>query len=1536
MYRRKLRRAKAIERGLKMVPILIHLPPPSSDTTAQGRDVREVMREKIAQAEVLYNLISGTATEGYKSKFFGQRHVALELIASGGLVHFYAAVPVGMSSIVEKAIQTAYPGAKLEEVEDHNIFNQQGRLAATIGGEMVLKNESAYPIAVYTGLERDPMEAIITTLSSIGPDDGAAIQIMIRPADPLWTKRSSTLANSLRKGRNSELKFSAMDLAKAVVKTPTARVEQERGETGVATASNLQLSQVESIEEKTKHPGFEILIRVLVSTESVAKSQQLLRDLATAFALFEKPGLNGLKFLPALDVQGIVTAFIFRFFPPEIRSNVLNSAELATIFHLPDSQFTPTMNVERQKSKEVDGPVRTADNGLLFGTNEFRGVKKEIRLSIEDRRRHTYVLGQTGTGKSTMLENLAVQDMIAGNGFAFIDPHGESAEKLLSLVPKNRAEDVIYFNPADTEYPLGLNLFEFNDPAQKDFLIQESISMLYKLYDPNGTGVIGPRFEQWFRNAALTLMSDPNGATFIEIPKVFTDTDYLKQKFRYLKDPTVIDFWTKEMGQTSDYHKSEMLGYFVSKFGAFQQNEIMRNIIGQTKSAFNLRDVMDQKKILIVNLSKGRIGELNSRLLGMMFVIKFQAAAMSRTEIPEDQRYDFSLYVDEFQNFSTDSFASILSEARKYRLNLIVANQFIGQLTNEIRDAVFGNVGTIVAHRMGPEDAEFMVKQFAPIFDAGDLVNIPNYHSVLKLLIGGLPSQPFTMTNLPPIGHANAELGLAIKQLSAAKFGMTKAMVEADLMSRLSGTPVPVAVAAPAPIPTPVPDAVAPPAAPSIPAAPVLPVAAPVEVAPPVTVATSPPPLPELVAVAAAVVAPPAPTSVDAPVALAPSIVPADSSNLAAVPPPIGAPPVDLGPLPEPAPVASSRPDGLSIHDITGGKPPATSTSNVVLPDVELIPEGAEPPAPLTSDPLSDVPLLASPAPEIVPVPEPPQEAPIAPIVPSVPVPAEAATEPATVGLAVDEPKPCEAAPEVLDEPEPRESSEPVPEPVLESPESLIHFVDPKLETVLERPDAPVLPPLNEPIPELVSASAEQPVVATPAVSLEAVPPIGAPPVRIPEILPGSMMPVPSVEPAATIPVAPMPPVQQIGEAATGRSTDDAVAAVLAAASAREQSGQGSTTSTPAAISVSPEPPIVVAEETPPVTPSQAITEAEDEIDDLLNVSLIHNDHSSHPLPSPDESRESSDARSGSDAEAPPHNEGRHWISSEPAASESGAIEGVADVMLDGGDMLSAPTQSSGSDNGMASTHNKVIEPLEPIVSRREELAQAVMATEPDEVTDVAMQPESTPPSPSHNAATPTNNVDGTEAPLPTIPPSSTADVVPTPEAAPDISVTAIATPDDDALPQPVSLAAADVAAVKAEESAVQTPEAAEPSPEPVADLSTAPMPSATTTASVNKTAEHTSSRRRHRGGRNSKTPTPEGAPSPTLATESASPVEAAPPVITTGSQPESMAGKLILPTAVSQSDVVVAKPAVTAEQPPALAKGEIYVDSKGNVIVGE
>lgn len=795
-YRRILRKAKSIERGLKMVPIRIHLP--ASQTEVPETDPREQMRRRIGQAETLYSLVAGSTQKGFKSNFYGQRHVSFEIVATDGAIHFYVAVPVALVPVVQQAVLSAYPTAQLEEVEDYNPFSEQGKIPGTVGGELILKEKASYPLLTYNDLETDPLEALLNTLSSLKAGEGAAVQVMIRPADKSWVSAANKLVQGKRKNptASTSMSISPKDVMKAAVKTAPSPDKPATPQ----PLTGLEEATIASIEEKAKHPGFETLIRLIVSSDTHERSQAVLTQMATAFALLEAPGRNGLKLITAGNIEGLVTAFIFRFFPPELKIMILNTVELATIFHLPDAGQTATAQVERQQFHEVDGPINLPKAGLLFGYNTFRGVNKEVRLDLTDRQRHTYIVGQTGTGKSTLLENLAVQDMLNGDGFAFIDPHGDTAERILSMVPKHRAEDIIYFNPGDTSRPLGLNLFEFSDPAQKDFLVQESLAMLYKLYDPGKTGIIGPRFEQWYRNAALTLMSDPAGSTFIEIPKVFTDDEYLKQKFKYVQDQTVIDFWTKEMAQTSDYHKSEMLGWFVSKFGAFMSNEIMRDIIGQTKSSFNLRDIMDNKKILIVNLSKGLIGELNSQLLGMVFVIKFQAAAMSRANVPEAERNDFCLYVDEFQNFATDSFATILSEARKYRLNLTVANQFIGQLSEDVRNAVFGNVGTIASFRTGPEDAEFLVKQFAPVFDVHDLVNIPNGHAVMRLMVGGLPSQPFSIHALPPIKTSNPEMADAVKQLSAAKFGTTKAQVELDIAARMTGQPVP-AVASPAEAP---------------------------------------------------------------------------------------------------------------------------------------------------------------------------------------------------------------------------------------------------------------------------------------------------------------------------------------------------------------------------------------------------------------------------------------------------------------------------------------------------------------------------------------------------------------------------------------------------------------------------------------------------------------------------------------------------------------------------------------------------------------
>ncbi|HVX57428.1 MAG TPA: ATP-binding protein, partial [Candidatus Saccharimonadales bacterium] len=455
--RATLREQKNYERGLKMVPLFIHLPPPSDDIEVGTRDTRDVLDETISKAQIIYNIIAGTVQKGLKPTIYGQRHFAFEIVGYQGLVYFYAAVPLSLLEVVKQAVVSAYPAARLEEVAEHNIFSQVGKVSGTLGGELSLKEPFAYPIATYQDLKRDAMQAMLNALSTLDKEDGAGIQILLRPANPSWRKTASELAARKRKGHHS-LGFGSLakDVATAFVKPPE-HGGGEGGEPKKPELSNMEQSVLDAIDEKTRHPGYEVMIRVVVSSNISQRADAILKNIVSSFQLYDAPGRNGFSYTPAKDINELVTSYIMRFFPQHENKSILNSVELASLFHFPDQRNIPTSQLSRQESKQVDGPRNMPDTGLLLGFNVFRGARKPIRLGLGDRQRHMYVVGQTGVGKSTFLENLALQDMLSGNGFAFVDPHGDTAERLLAMVPKERTEDVIYFSPAEMEYPMGLN-----------------------------------------------------------------------------------------------------------------------------------------------------------------------------------------------------------------------------------------------------------------------------------------------------------------------------------------------------------------------------------------------------------------------------------------------------------------------------------------------------------------------------------------------------------------------------------------------------------------------------------------------------------------------------------------------------------------------------------------------------------------------------------------------------------------------------------------------------------------------------------------------------------------------------------------------------------------------------------------------------------------------------------------------------------------------------------------------------------------------
>jgi len=743
------------------------------------KDFREVM----SVADQFFSSLSQLYEKSLQKSIYRiDTQISMEIVAIEGRIEFYCVCPAEIETIVEKQINSFWPTAHVKKTLFPDIFQAENAQMSVCNFRQTKK--FVLPIKTYKYLEADPLNAMTNALSKLSPGSATAIQVIVKPINDDWRRAVGLASFKVQEGKSVEAQKWYMkvtnflfDLLSGVFhgaksNNPNKNIAGDIKQPVQLTP--MQEQTMKFLNEKASKTGLATNIRIVTVAPTAEEATLNLKNITTAFGQYSTPELNGFK--AKTDDSRAVKDYILRRFTG--KGMILNSEELASIFHFP-SHYVETPNIEWLMAKEMPPPTNLPQDGVVLGESIYRGEKKPVRIRLDDRRRHIFMIGKTGVGKTTLYTNIIEQDMTEGRGCCFIDPLGDAIEDLLGKVPENRLDDVILFDPSDTDYPMGLNLLEWHTLDEKDFLIQEAIQIFYKLFDPGQTGIVGPQWEHWFRNAALTIMAQPGGGTLIDVPRIFTDDTFRSHLLTFVQDPIVKAFWEQQLAKTADFHKSEMYNYFISKFGRFTTNELMRNIIGQKKSAFDLRKAMDEGKIILINLSKGKIGEVNSNLLGMILVSKIQMAAFSRADTPEPERKDFYLFVDEFQNFTTDSFATILSEARKYRLNLAVANQYIAQLIEKIRDAVIGNVGTMICYRIGAADAEFMVKEF-PGASIDDLANLDKFNTYTKLLIDGTPSKPFSMKNLKSAVPSSAEIREKVKTLSR-KLARPKAEVDAEI-----------------------------------------------------------------------------------------------------------------------------------------------------------------------------------------------------------------------------------------------------------------------------------------------------------------------------------------------------------------------------------------------------------------------------------------------------------------------------------------------------------------------------------------------------------------------------------------------------------------------------------------------------------------------------------------------------------------------------------------------------------------------------------
>lgn len=780
---RTVREHAILRRTLDVVMLQVTLP---KDLSHEEREegVGDPIKERIAVAEQWLSTMATLPTRTWDRWLYGRPILVFEIGARfDGVIVFYAGTERRYLDHLEKQIYAFYPEAEVVRAQDHTIYETSDTITS---GYLTLSRKHHLPIATYVDLEADPMQALTGALAKLQGGDAAVIQYVCRPASARTRRKGRQAARSTLLGKQSDIAggSSLWRDAKDTILKSQDRIHQERSEAAQQTSRGQE--RIELVEAKGTQQQFDVNIRLSASTRSPDDADRVFTAMVAAFAQYDLPDLNTFKLTRVGKSKQFIRDLVFRV-PRQGKHATLSTTELASIFHFP-LPTTATPNILWRGAKAAPAAMEAMagyeGEGVMLGENVYRGMHNPIYFHPEDRRRHLYLIGQTGTGKTTLFLNMIIQDIAAGHGVGVVDPHGDLIEDILLHIPPERAKDVILFDPRDTERPLGFNILESKDPAQKDMVVNEVVQILQKLAARLNPESVGPMFEHYLRNALMALVADEQ-ATLIDVPRMFVDEPFREKILQHKLDPTVRQFWEREFAQSQRGQMSaDMLSYVISKLGRFIGNATVRNLIGQPHSSFDVREVMDQRKILLCNLSKGQLGDINSDLLGFVLVAKIQIAALGRANLPEDQRPDFYLYLDEFQNFTTDSISTILSEARKYRLNLNLTHQFIQQLEDPIKEAVFGNVGTIVSYRIGVDDAEVMAQQFDPVFTEYDLLNLNRFTAYIRLLSKGTPLRPFSLTiPAPPVGGDAAGRD-AIREHSRQTFGRSRVDVEEQIIER--------------------------------------------------------------------------------------------------------------------------------------------------------------------------------------------------------------------------------------------------------------------------------------------------------------------------------------------------------------------------------------------------------------------------------------------------------------------------------------------------------------------------------------------------------------------------------------------------------------------------------------------------------------------------------------------------------------------------------------------------------------------------------